>query len=131
MRDRGNVMAQDLPYYSSGIIRQLLRNTHHEEEGRVMAEHDVELARRVRDVVAVVADDIDAVSFDVEDGVAYIEGVVPTDEQRRAISNAVSQINGLDRVVTCLATEHVLPATADTGNGTLYPTQLYMHYYSS
>ena len=95
-----------------------------------MAEHDVELARRVRDIVAVVADDLDDVTFDVEDGVVYIEGVVPTEEQRRAITNAVSHLDGLDRVVTCLATEHVLPAPTDVSPNTLYPMQLYMHYYS-
>ncbi len=95
-----------------------------------MAEHDVELARRVRDIVAVVADDMDNVTFDVEDGVVYIEGVVPNDEQRRAISSAVSHLDGLDRVVTCLATEHVLPAPTDVDKSTLYPPQVYMHYYS-
>ncbi|HKP54459.1 MAG TPA: BON domain-containing protein [Chloroflexia bacterium] len=95
-----------------------------------MAEHDIELARRVRDIVAVVADDIDNVTFDVEDGVVYIEGVVPSEEQRRAISSAVSHLDGLDRVVTCLATEHVLPTPTEVDKSTLCPPQLYMHYYS-
>ncbi len=95
-----------------------------------MAEHDVELARRVRDIVAVVADDIDNVTFEVEDGVAYIEGVVSTDGERRAISHAVAELDGLDRVVTCLATEHVLTAASDVGGGVLYPAQVYMHYYA-
>lgn len=95
-----------------------------------MADNDVELARRVRDIVAVVADDMDNITFDVEDGVVYIEGVVPTDEQRRAISSAVSQLDGLDQVVSCLATENVLPAQATFEKSTLFPPQVYMHYYS-
>lgn len=95
-----------------------------------MAEHDVELARRVRDIVAVVADDIDNVTCEVEDGVAYIEGVVSTDGERRAISHAVAELDGLDRVVTCLATEHVMTAASDARGGALYPAQVYMHYYA-
>lgn len=97
----------------------------------MMIDHDAELARRVRDIVAVVAADIDDVSFDVEDGVVYIEGVVSSDEQRRAITSAVSHLEGLDRVVTCLATEHVLPVSVDSGASTLYPAPVYMHYYSN
>ncbi len=96
-----------------------------------MADRDLELARRVRDIVAVVTDDLDDVSFDVEDGVVYIEGVVPTDEKRRAISRAVSHLDGLDRVVTCLATEHVLPGGVDVGVNALYPPQVFMHYYAN
>jgi osmotically-inducible protein OsmY len=96
-----------------------------------MAEHDVELTRRVRDIVAVFADDLDTVTCEVEDGVVYIEGVVPTEQERRAISSAVSKLEGLDGVVTCLATEHVLSAPTDVTKNTLYPTQLYMHYYTN
>jgi len=94
-----------------------------------MSDQDVELARRVRDVVAVVAHDIDAVTFDVEDGVVYVEGVVPDEEERRSICSAVAHIEGLERVVACLATEHVLQSPVDTGNEPLFPPQVYMHYY--
>ena len=89
---------------------------------------DVQIARRVRDIVAVVATDMDAVHFDVEDGVAYIEGVVGSDVERRAISNAISHVDGLNEVVTCLATEHVLEPS-ETQN-TLIPPQVIMHYHS-
>src|SRR5437016_3596457 len=41
-----------------------------------MQETDRELAKRVCDVVAVATDDIDTITVAVEDGVAYIEGVV-------------------------------------------------------
>lgn len=95
-----------------------------------MVEHDMELARRVRDIVVVVADDIDNVTFEVEDGVAYIEGVVSSDGERRAISHAVAELDGLDRVVTCLATEHVHSSASNKEVPSLYPTQLYMHYYA-
>jgi|GEM_PF-2168032 len=94
--------------------------------------NDIELARRVRDILAVATDDLDAVTSEVEDGVVYIEGVVPSDDHRRAISNAVSHLDGVSQVITCLATEHVLPSISDQEDrGFLYPTPVYMHYYSS
>jgi osmotically-inducible protein OsmY len=93
---------------------------------------DLELARRVRDILAVATDDLDAVTSDVEDGIVYIEGVVPTDDQRRAISSAVRQLEGVNSVITCLATEHVLPSSSNDQEGNLlYPAPVYMHYYSS
>jgi len=73
---------------------------------------------------------MDNVTFDVEDGLVYIEGVVSSEEQRRAISSAVSHLDGLAHMVTCLATEHVLPAPTEVDKSTLYPPQVYMHYYS-
>ncbi len=92
---------------------------------------DLELARRVRDILAVATDDLDAVTSEVEDGIVYIEGVVPTDEQRRAISNAVRHLEGVNNVITCLATEHVLPSSNEQEGNLLYPAPVYMHYYSS
>ena len=74
-----------------------------------MQETDRELAKRVCDVVAVATDDIDTITVAVEDGVAYIEGVVETEQKRQSIISAVQAVAGLDRVITCLATEHVLP----------------------
>ena len=93
-----------------------------------MTEQDVELARRVRDILAVASDDIDAVISDVEDGVAYIEGVVPTEEQRRAIINTVRQLDGVQHVVACLVTEHVPPLTDEQERPLLYPAPVLMHY---
>ena len=91
---------------------------------------DHELERRVRDVVAVVMDDIDAVTCEVEDGVAYIEGVVPSERERRQISRAVSRIAGLTQVFTCLSTERILQ-TPTLGTATdLLPTPVLMHYHS-
>lgn len=74
-----------------------------------MERRDLELEWRVRDVIAVVTDDIDAVRYEVEDGIAYIEGVVPSDRERRQIIDAAKRIDGLEQVVTCLSTEHVMP----------------------
>jgi osmotically-inducible protein OsmY len=90
---------------------------------------DVELARRVRDIIAVAAEDIDAVTADVEDGIVYIEGVVSGDEQRRAICSAVRHLDGVNNIVECLATEHVLPASAAQQKDQLYPAQVLMHYH--
>ena len=95
-----------------------------------MSDSDVELCRRVRDIVAVIADDIDAVNYEVEDGVVYIEGVVPSDEHRRAISNAVTHLDGVEHVVECLSTEHIMPAALNEERTTLVPPPVYMHYYS-
>lgn len=96
-----------------------------------MEQQDIELARRVRDILAVASDDIDAITSEVEDGIVYIEGVVPTDDKRRAINTAVSRLDGVNDVITCLATEHVLPLTEEQDNSILYPTPVYMHYHSS
>ena len=95
-----------------------------------MEERDRELARRVRDIIAVVADDIDSVVCEVEDGVAYVEGVVPTEDERRAISKALRQVVGLDRVITCLATEKVLDSAQLHDVGGMYSAPVMLHYHS-
>jgi osmotically-inducible protein OsmY len=95
-----------------------------------MSDKDEVLARRVRDIVAVVADDIDAVNYDVEDGIVYIEGVVPSEEQRRAIATAVTNLEGVDHLVTCLSTEHIFAPVVEEEDVVLVPPQVYMHYHS-
>lgn len=95
-----------------------------------MERHDEELQRRVRDVIAVVTEDLDAVTFEVEDGVAYIEGVVPSERERRQISQAVSRIEGLSQVFTCLSTERILPAPTQHATPPSLPTPVLMHYHS-
>ncbi len=72
-----------------------------------MEGQDIELARRVRDVIAVVVEDIDAVVYDVEDGIAYIEGVVPSEVERNRIRRTVERLDGVRRVITCLSTERI------------------------
>lgn len=94
-----------------------------------MRDSDKALTERVRDIIAVVTEDIDAVMYEVEDGVAYIEGVVPTDTERKAISSAVRQLDGLTHVITCLATEHVMPPP-EKNSPSLYPPPVLMHYHS-
>ena len=92
---------------------------------------DIELAKRIRDVIAVTTDDLDSVSFAVEDGVAYIEGVVPNEEQRRAVVRAVRNVKGLARVIVCLATEHVLPQQhRHAARLVPVPASVLMHYHS-
>jgi osmotically-inducible protein OsmY len=95
-----------------------------------MRDNDVDLCRRVRDIVAVIADDIDAVSYEVEDGIVYIEGVVSSDEQRHAISSAVTHLPGVEDIIECLATEHVMPVALNEEQSALVPPQVYMHYFS-
>lgn len=87
---------------------------------------DRELERRVRDVVAVVTEDIDAVTCEVEDGVAYIEGVVPSERERRLISRAVSRIEGLTQVITCLSTERVMPSPCQQATTRFLPRTIFM-----
>ncbi|MDQ3929729.1 MAG: BON domain-containing protein [Chloroflexota bacterium] len=95
-----------------------------------MEGRDRELERRVRDVVAVVTDDIDAVTCEVEDGVAYIEGVVPSERERRQISRAASRIDGLRQVITCLSTERILRSPDRHVTADPLPPPALMHYHS-
>src|SRR5437868_14511703 len=98
-------------------------------EGR-MEELDLKLESRVRDIVAVATDDIDAITVAVEDRVAYIEGVVEDERQRRAIASTARNIKGLRRVITCLATERILPMSAAYRRRLNVPTPVLMHFHS-
>lgn len=95
-----------------------------------MEVRDLELERRVRDVIAVVTDDIDAVRYEVEDGIAYIEGVVPSERERRQIIGAAKRIEGLNRVVTCLSTEHVMPCPSQYVSADASPAPAMTFYHS-
>ena len=95
-----------------------------------MEGRDHELERRVRDVIAVVTEDIDAVTCEVEDGVAYIEGVVPSERERRLISKTVSRIDGLTQVFTCLSTERIIPSPVPHEATDSLPPPVLMHYHS-
>lgn len=95
-----------------------------------MKDHDRFLEQRIRDIVAVATDDIDSILVEVEDGVAYIEGIVSSDEERRKILSAVRQSKALRRVITCLVTEHVARQPAGTVPGADCPAPVLMHYYS-
>lgn len=90
---------------------------------------DRELERKVRDVIAVVTDDIDAVTCEVEDGIAYIEGVVPSERERRLISKTVSRLNGVTQVFTCLSTERIMQSPSQYAQADLLQPVL-MHYHS-
>lgn len=95
-----------------------------------MEERDQQLKRRIRDIIAVVTPDIDAVMFDVEDGIAYIEGVVSTQEQRTQISNALRQLDGLTHAVICLSTEHIMRVCTARQNRELNATPALVRYHS-
>lgn len=91
---------------------------------------DETLTRRIRDIVAVATTDIDGVRVEVEDGVAYIEGVVSSADEARIITRAVGGLRGLTRVVTCLSTEKVLAAANEEAAENILPPPVLMHYYS-
>lgn len=94
-----------------------------------MEESDREIEKRVSDIIAVAVGDLDAITVAVEDGVAYIEGVVESEQKRRAITSTVHKIAGLKRVITCLATEHVL-SFRNAGRKQLYISPpVLMHYH--
>ena len=83
-------------------------------EDQILKDQDVELARRVRDILAVATDDIDADTSEVEDGVVYIEGVVPSEQHRRAISGAVRELDGVSKVGNHLPCHRaVMPKAAE------------------
>jgi osmotically-inducible protein OsmY len=93
---------------------------------------DAKLSSRVRDIIAVVADDIDAVRYEIEDGVVYIEGVVTTDEQRDVIARTVGQLEGVEQVVNCLSTERLMPPRHDAVVETVpYLAPIARHYPST
>jgi osmotically-inducible protein OsmY len=91
--------------------------------------NDEALSRRLRDIIAVIVNDIDAVAYEVEGGVAYIEGVVPDEAQRRAILRTAARVDGLTHIVACLAVEHILPTSAPPTESP-FPTPVLMHYHS-
>jgi hypothetical protein len=91
---------------------------------------DAALMRRIRDIVAVVTKDIDAVRVEVEDGVAYIEGVVASPTEARAISRAIGRLRGVSRIVTCLSNEKVRAAQVETKVTAITSAPVLMHYYS-
>jgi osmotically-inducible protein OsmY len=95
-----------------------------------MDRQDLELQRRVRDVIAVITEDLDAVTYEVEDGIAYIEGVVPSERERIQISNTLSKIEGLTQVVTCLSTEKIMQTAGHQAAVDPMPTPVLMHYHS-
>ncbi|HUP28060.1 MAG TPA: BON domain-containing protein [Chloroflexia bacterium] len=99
-------------------------------EDQVLKDQDVELARRVRDILAVATTDIDAVTSEVEDGIVYIEGIVPSEQHRKAISSAVRELDGVSQVITCLAAEHLFESGTDKAEQMPFSTPVYMHYYS-
>ena len=91
---------------------------------------DIVLTKRIRDIIAVATDDLDSITYSVEDGVAYIEGVVPSEEERRKIVRAVRKVDGLTRVIVCLATEHVLPQHKSDSSIVAVPATVLMHFHS-
>jgi len=97
-----------------------------------MEEHDRLATKRICDIVAVAVDDIDSVTVAVEDGIAYLEGGVPTEEQRQTIIRAVRRVEGLRRVISCLAAEHAMPRprAALTAAGVAPPVLMHYNYYS-
>jgi hypothetical protein len=90
---------------------------------------DETLAKRSRDIIAVTAKDLDSVRVEVEEGVAYVEGVVSSADEARAIVRAMGKLRGLRHIVTWLSTETVMAAHADSRVNTP-PTPVRMQYHS-
>lgn len=91
---------------------------------------DDALERRVRDIVAVATKDLDTVRVEVEDGVAYVEGVVGSQEEADAILRVIERLDGLKRVVTWLSIETVVSVRADKYFEEVFPPPAFTHYYS-
>ena len=92
-----------------------------------MDDVDEILAERIMNIIAVAVDDIDAVNVSVENRIAYVEGVVPDEGQRKAIVQGVRHVDGLSRSIFCLATEHVLPRFARADLLLLVPLPILLH----
>jgi hypothetical protein len=88
------------------------------------------LEQRIRDIIAVATPDIDAVMAEVEDGVAYLEGVMPSAAKRRAMLSAIRRIPGLRMLVSCVAAEHIFTGTRYEAEREDTPPALVLHLYS-
>lgn len=95
-----------------------------------MDDRDKTLEQRIRDIIAVATSDIDAVLVEVEDGVAYVEGVVSGERERNAIMTNLRRVPGICGLVTCLSVEHVRPSPGEVTDTRSAPAPLLMHYYS-
>jgi hypothetical protein len=91
---------------------------------------DFSMTKRLLDILAVSVDDLDAVSVRVVGGVAYIEGLVSSDQQRQLISRLAERTPGIRKVVTRLATENVRVSPARLWNALAVPPPVLMHYYT-
>lgn len=95
-----------------------------------MDERDKAIEQRIRDIIAVTTSDIDAVTVDVEDGVAYVEGAVPNEAERRALVNTIRQVRGVRGLVACLSAEHVRPVQTAESDDAPKPPPALLGYYS-
>jgi hypothetical protein len=103
------------------------------EEARIggqMDNQDRVLEQRIRDIVAVATSDIDAIMVEVEDGVAYVEGVMPSSGKRRAMLDAIRHTPGLRRLVSCVSAEHILPGCELSEESEASPAVVVLHLYS-
>jgi hypothetical protein len=81
-------------------------------------------------MLGVSVDDLDAVSIKVEDGVAYIEGAVSFDQQRRLISRPAHGPTGVRNVMGRIKTENGPPGQARDCKPLAVAPPVLMHYYS-
>jgi BON domain len=68
---------------------------------------DLDLARTVRRILALLLDDMDTVQVEVEHGVVYLEGVAVSAAEKQKIDRYISRVAGVRQVVNCLSLEHV------------------------
>jgi hypothetical protein len=87
------------------------------------------LQRKILGIIAVAASDLDAVTVDVEAGIAYIEGVVASSAERAVIIDTAAKLEGIEKVVDCLACERVLEQSAASAAANIAMPVL-MHYHS-
>lgn len=95
-----------------------------------MRTSDFSMTKRLLDILAVSVDDLDAVSVRVVSGVAYIEGLVSSDQQRQLILRLAERTPGIRKVVTRLATENGRVSPARLWTALAVPPPVLMHYYT-
>lgn len=95
-----------------------------------MEVQDRVLEQRIRDIVAVATPDIDSVMVEVEEGVAYVEGVMPSEGKRLAMLCAIRRIPGLRRLVSCVAAEHIFTGIRQANEREETDPPLVLHLYS-
>jgi hypothetical protein len=91
---------------------------------------DFSTTKRLLDILAVSVDDLDAVSVKVLGGVAYIEGLVTSDQQSQLILRLAKRTPGVRKVVARLATDYGRMRPPNLRKPLAVPPPVLMHYYS-
>ena len=84
---------------------------------------DIDVARTVRRILALLLDDIDTVQVEVEHGVVYLEGVAVSAAEKQKIDQHIRRVTGVRQVINCLSLEHVARLARELDVTPPYPSR--------